>query len=114
MRDKCCSEIVICKAVSFLAFNPDFNTQEAFIEIDENLFLFFVFKSDKSENILSGSAFECGSDLIAFRSDLKCGYLILLLDLRFKISFHMLSKSSFAKLCFSSVETSECNVSLFL
>lgn len=66
------------KAVSFLVFNSDLRTQAALTEIDKSLFLVFVFKFVNIENALSESAFECGSDLIAFTNNLKFGYLKIL------------------------------------
>ena len=80
MSDKCFSSISISRTVSFLVFNADLKTQIAFIEVDENLFRFFVFKSVKTENIISGSAFEFGSDLTAFKRHLRLGYLSILVE----------------------------------
>src|SRR5580765_4764100 len=74
MRDKCFSLISMYRILSFLAFNADFNTQLAFILADESLFRFFVFKSINKENILSGSAFEFGSDLTAKETSKETSY----------------------------------------
>jgi len=80
MRDKWFSSITMFRTVSFLDFKADFRTQRAFTLVTESLLRFFVFISDKTENTLSESAFEFGSDLTAFKKDFKLGYFAMLIE----------------------------------
>lgn len=73
MRARCLSSTVMVRLVSFLAFRDVHTTQIELSKSSPILFLFLDLRSGKIENILSGSAFECGRYLTIFNNDVKIG-----------------------------------------